>query len=77
MRNQNLIKNIFRTIIIISATAGFILNSLGSTTPFRQFAYFTLQSNVLVAVVYLILVFKKQESKILRIFKNQTVVAII
>jgi len=77
MKNKNLVKSIFRTIIIISATTGFILNSLGSTTPFKQFAYFTLQSNVLVAIVYLVLLLKKEENKVLRIVRNQTVVAII
>ncbi len=77
MKKHNLIKTIFRAIIIISAIVGVILNSLGSLIPLKQFAYFTVQSNVLVAVVYLVMIFSNKENNLMRLINNQAVVAII
>lgn len=77
--NEKLLKyqKPIRIIIVIAAITGFILNSLGSRTPFRQYAYFTIQSNILVATVYLILLIKKADSKFLQVIKTQATVAII
>jgi hypothetical protein len=70
-------EKIFKILIIISAITGFLLNTFSYESPFKQYAYFTIQSNILVAVVYLILVLKKDKSSFLLIIKNQATLAII
>jgi len=77
-----LIKNlryekIFKILIIITATVGFLLSTFSYESPLKQYAYFTIQSNILVAVVYLTLVIKKDKSSLLLIIKNQATLAII
>ncbi|MDD3712918.1 MAG: Pr6Pr family membrane protein, partial [Candidatus Izemoplasmatales bacterium] len=77
--NEKLLKyqKPIRIIVVIAAITGFLLNSLTSRTPFRQYAYFTIQSNILVATVYLIILFKKDDSRFLQVLKTQATVAII
>jgi len=77
-----LIKNlryekIFKILIIITATVGFLLSTFSYESPLKQYAYFTIQSNILVAVVYLTLVINKDKSSLLLIIKNQATLAII
>jgi hypothetical protein len=77
MTKKDILTKIFRIIIILSAIIGIVLNASNSVEPSKQFIYFTLQSNVLVAIVYIILIFLKKESRIFNLVKNQATVAII
>jgi hypothetical protein len=70
-------EKIFKILIIITATVGFLLSTFSYESPLKQYAYFTIQSNILVAVVYLTLVIKKDKSSLLLIIKNQATLAII
>lgn len=77
MDKENLVKKILRITIFLLATVGFIWNTLRFDSPFKQLTYFTIQSNILVAFVYLVLLLKKEETKLMIIIKRQTTVAII
>ena len=77
MDKSNLTKKILRIIIFLLATIGFIWNTLRFDSPLKQLTYFTIQSNILVAFVYLVLLLKKEETKLLIILKRQATVAII
>jgi hypothetical protein len=77
MDKSNLTKKILRIIIFSLATIGFIWNTLRFDSPLKQLTYFTIQSNILVAFVYLVLLLKKEETKLLIILKRQATVAII
>lgn len=77
MTKKALITKIFRLIIIFSAVIGVILNSLNSDVPLKQFTYFTLQSNILVALIYITSFFLRKESKTFDFIKNLATVAII
>jgi hypothetical protein len=67
----------FHIIIVLSAVIGMILNVLGSKTPLKQFTYFTLQSNLLVAIIYTVSLILKKQSKLFVIVKYQAVLAIV
>ena len=77
MKEKTLVINIFKVIIILSAVIGVILNSLAADEHIKQFAYFTLQSNILVAVVYTLTFCKFSKSRIFLLIKNQATVAIV
>ena len=77
MDKSNLTKKILRIMIFLSATIGFLWNTLRFDSPLKQLTYFTIQSNIFVAFVYLVLLLKKEESKLMIILKRQATVAII
>ena len=77
MIKSNKFEKIFKIIIFISATVGFLLSTFSFENPLKQYAYFTIQSNIFVAVIYLTLVIKKEKSSLLLILKNQATLAII
>ncbi len=70
-------EKIFHVIIVLSAVIGMILNVLGSKTPLKQFTYFTLQSNLLVAIIYTVSLISKKQSKLFVIVKYQAALAIV
>ena len=77
MDKVNRQEKIFHIIIVLSAVIGMILNVLGSKTPLKQFTYFTLQSNLLVAIIYTVSLILKKQSKLFVIVKYQAALAIV
>jgi hypothetical protein len=77
MDKVNRQEKIFHIIIVLSAVIGMILNVLASKTPLKQFTYFTLQSNLLVAIIYTVSLILKKQSKLFVIVKYQAVLAIV
>ncbi|MDT8336911.1 MAG: hypothetical protein RQ856_03675 [Candidatus Izemoplasmatales bacterium] len=70
MTKKDILTKIFRIIIILSAIIGIILNASNSAIPSKQFIYFTLQSNVLVALVFIMLIFLKKRIKNIQFYKK-------
>ena len=77
MDKVNRQEKIFHIIIVLSAVIGMILNVLASKTPLKQFTYFTLQSNLLVAIIYTVSLISKKQSKLFVIVKYQAALAIV
>lgn len=68
---------IFKLIILVAALLGVILHTVQSETPLQSFTYFTLQSNLLVVIVYLMMLLREFKSRLFQIIYNQTVIAIV
>ncbi len=63
--------------IVLSAFIGILAHIISFGNPLQKFTYFTLQSNLLVGIIYLVLIFKKTRNRTLNIIENQVVVAIV
>lgn len=77
MNNKLILKRVFYSIIFISAFLGIIEHNTTADNPFQKYAYFTLQSNLLVAILYFVLIFKKKKSRLFYLLENQVALAII
>ncbi len=74
---KEMYNKIFKTIIIIAALLGVVLHTIQSETPLKSFTYFTLQSNLLVVIVYISMLIRESKSRLANIVYNQTVIAIV
>jgi hypothetical protein len=77
MQTKITYNKIFKIIIILAAMLGIILHTLESKTPMKSFTYFTLQSNILVVIIYLLVMVKGFKSRFITIVFNQAVISII
>lgn len=77
MQTKITYNKIFKIIIILAAMLGIILHTLESKTPMKSFTYFTLQSNLLVVIIYLLVLVKGFKSRFITIVFNQAVISII
>jgi hypothetical protein len=77
MDKKVIFKKIVYAIIFISAFLGIIVHNSTADNPFHKYAYFTLQSNLLVAILYFTLLFKKTKNRAFYLFENQVALAII
>ncbi len=62
--------------LALTALLGVILHLVQSDEPLKSFIYFTLQSNLLVVIVFFWLFLAKKENKLLNFFVNQAFVGI-
>ncbi len=78
MKTGLLLRQLFRTILIVGGIYGIILNMLYQDSLIQSLSYFTIQSNIFLVVVMTILLFKKEiPSKNLLVIKMVATVGIL
>lgn len=71
-------RNLFRLILVVGTFLGILLNLLESTRVISTISYYTIQSNLLVLITYMIIILnKKPLSEKMLVFKSMVTQAIL
>ncbi len=78
MKTTFLLRQLFRTILIVGGIYGIILNILYNESLLQSLSYYTIQSNIFIVVVMIIYLFRKKiPSKWLLIVKHSATIGIM